>query len=230
MILKTGYRKVTKKPNPFLSILINIVIPVLILMKLGNVFNLSPITTLVVALLFPLGYGLFQFFVMKDINFFSILGFISILLTEIIGITQIDSQWIILKEASVPLIIALIILVFEFAGFSLVRKLFNEIIYVKKISKAFKKKKKSFSTILRFSAYLLAGVFFISSVLNYILAKSIIKSQPGTEAFNAEIAKMLALSFPVIALPAIIMVIGILIYIILQIKKHTDLDFESIFR
>jgi len=221
---------VNKKPNPFFSILINIVIPVLILLKLGKTFNLSPLLTLIIALLFPLIYGLYQFSSRKDTNFFSILGFISILLTGIIGIIQLPAGYIIIKETSIPLIIAFIIIVFEIANFSLVKRFFNEILYIKTINKAFKQKNKSFSKILKISAYLIALVFLISAILNYVLAKMIIKSPTGTQEFNQEIGKMLALSFPVIALPAVIMVILILVFLLIKIKKHTNLDFDAIFR
>jgi hypothetical protein len=219
-----------KKPNLFLSVLINIVIPVLILVKLGKILNLSPLLTLIIALLFPLIYGLYQFFYKKDLNFFSILGFVSVILTGIIGITQLPSNLIILKETSIPLIIGLIILAFEIAGFSLVKRFFNEILHIDKIDQAFKEKNKNFNKTLKISAYLLALVFIISAILNYILAKIIIKSPSGTEAFNQEIGKMLALSFPVIALPAIIMVLAIIVFLMIKIKKTTNQSFDEVFR
>ena len=41
---------------------------------------------------------------------------------------------------------------------------------------------------------MIASSFFLSAVLNYSLAKILVKSQPGTEAFNAELGRMTALS------------------------------------
>jgi len=228
--LKTDCKEAIKKPNPFYSILINIVIPSIILIKLSNSNYLGPIFSLIIALAFPIIYGLHGFFKRNDLNFFSILGFISISLTGLIGLMQLSGNYIILKETAIPLIIGIAIIVFQKTKYPLVNNFFNELLNIQKIQKAFREKDKSFEKNLDISSYLLAAVFFISALLNFIIAKIIIKSSPATPAFNQELGKMLALSFPIIALPAIIMIFLIIIFLIIQIKKSTNLDFDSIFR
>ena len=59
--------------------------------------------------------------------------------------------------------------------------------------------KKEFNRGLSVATYLLASSFFLSGVLNYLLAKAIITSQAGSIAFNQELGKLTALSFPIIA-------------------------------
>jgi len=56
----------------------------------------------------------------------------------------------------------------------------------------------------------------------------ILVSAPGTEAFNAELGKMNALSIPVIAIPATIVMMFALFYLFKQIKKLTQLELEDI--
>ena len=68
----------------------------------------------------------------------------------------------------------------------------------------------------------------LSSILNYILAKILLVSAPGTEAFNAELGKMNALSFPVIAVPATIIMMLALFYLFKRIKALTHLELEDI--
>jgi hypothetical protein len=51
---------------------------------------------------------------------------------------------------------------------------------------------------------------FLSSGLNYILAKIVLKSEPGTEAFTAELGKMTGLSHIVILIPCMIIMIFVL--------------------
>jgi hypothetical protein len=80
------------------------------------------------------------------------------------------------------------------------------------------------------SAFYIAGSFVFSSILNYSLAVLIVKSQPGTVAYTEEIGKMTALSFPVIAIPSMILMAIILFYMIKQIKKLTNLEFEQVFK
>jgi hypothetical protein len=47
---------------------------------------------------------------------------------------------------------------------------------------------------------LLAGTFFFSSVANYVLARWVVTSPAGTEAFNQELGRLTLLSYPVIAI------------------------------
>jgi hypothetical protein len=81
---------------------------------------------------------------------------------------------------------------------------------------------------LKNASYMVAGSFFLSSVLNYILAKVMLVSEPGTVAYTEELGKMTALSFPVIALPSTIVLMLALWYLLNQIKKLTHLDIEDL--
>ena len=87
-----------------------------------------------------------------------------------------------------------------------------------------------FERALIIASAMLAGSFFLSSVLNYILARVLLVSPPGTEAFNSELGRMTALSFPVIALPAMLVMMAALFYLFRQIKILTQLDLEEILR
>ena len=93
--------------NPWISLLINIAIPAVILMKASGEDRLGPVYGLLVALAFPLAYGLTDLYRRRKVNFISALGVVSILLTGGIGLLQLDPRWIAVKEAAVPLVIGL---------------------------------------------------------------------------------------------------------------------------
>ena len=78
------------------------------------------------------------------------------------------------------------------------------------------------------ASLIVASSFFLSSLLNYILAVSIITSQPGTVEFNEQLGVMTALSFPVIAIPSMLILLGALFYLFRGIKKLTGLQLEEI--
>jgi len=99
------------KPRPMLDMLISIIIPSTILMKLSGDDALGATTALIVALAFPLGWGLFERIHYKKNNFFAVLGLISVLLTGGIGLLQLDSQWLAVKEAAIPGLISIAVLV-----------------------------------------------------------------------------------------------------------------------
>jgi len=70
-----------KKSNPFLDIVISILVPSVILMRMSGDDKLGPTMALIVALAFPLGYGLYELFVNNNRNGVAVLGVISVLLT-----------------------------------------------------------------------------------------------------------------------------------------------------
>ncbi|MDA9584023.1 MFS transporter, partial [Porticoccaceae bacterium] len=74
----------------------------------------------------------------------------------------------------------------------------------------------------------LAGSFFLSSALNFFLAIIILTAEPGTELFNQQLGRMLALSLPVNALPAMLVNIANLVYVSRGIKRLTSLTLEEI--
>ena len=66
--------------------------------------------------------------------------------------------------------------------------------------------------------------------MNYLLAKWIVTSAPGTVEFNEQLGEMTFLSYPVIAIPSTLMMFGIFFYVVKVITKHTDLSFDEMLK
>lgn len=223
-----------RRENALLSLGINIAAPAVILMKLSGETALGPVWGLVVALLFPLSYGLVDFARRREWNIVSILGFVSVLLTGGIGLMQLDPKWIAVKEAAVPAVIGIAVVLSLRTRFPIVRTfLYNDkIIRIQDVDEALERRgnRQAFDRTLVHASWMLAASFFVSSVLNFVLAKWIVKSQPGTTAFNEELGRMTALSYPVIVIPSMLIMIGTLWYLFHRIRRLTDLDLEQILK
>jgi hypothetical protein len=223
-----------KRESVLLSLGINIAIPAVILMKLSGEDALGPIGGLVVALAFPLTYGVIDFARRREWNVVSILGFISVLLTGGIGLLQLDPKWVAFKEAAVPAIIGIAVVLSLRTPFPIVRTfLYNDkIIRVADVDEALERRgnRAAFDRTLVTASWMLASSFFVSAVLNFVLAKVIVKSQPGTTAFNEELGRMTALSYPVIVVPSMIIMIAALWYLFSRIRRLTDMDMEQILK
>jgi len=181
------------KQSPFLDLIVSIIIPSIILMKFSGEDKLGPTMGLVVALAFPIGWGLFELLRNRRRNYVALLGIISVLLTGGIGLLKIDAQWLAVKEAAIPLILGIGVLVANKLGFPLVRKLlFNpKLMNVDRIEDALQTNntKEQFEKKLDHANYYFAGTFLFSAIMNYILAKVIVTSQSGTAAFNEELGR-----------------------------------------
>jgi hypothetical protein len=112
-----------KKQNPFIDLIVSIILPSIILMKLSGEDHLGPTGALLLALSFPAIWGLYDLMKNGVKNYIAILGVVSVLLTGSIGLLKLDAQWLAVKEAAIPLCIGIGILVANFFGFPLVRKL-----------------------------------------------------------------------------------------------------------
>lgn len=228
----TSNKPQPKKESPLLSLLLNIAIPALVLSKLSGPDNLGPVGALIVGLAFPLCYGVYDFFSRGKFNFFSALGVVSTALTGGFSLMQLDIEWLAIKEAAIPLVLGCFVLGSVFRGKPIVKEFLYkpELVKVDKIEERLAERgnKAEFDNTLKYTTLILAASFFLSSILNYGLAKYILQSPPGTEAFNQELGQMTALSYPVIVLPSLVVTLGALWYMISGIKRLTDFSLEEI--
>ena len=218
-----------KRENPFLNIFLNVVAPSIIMAKFSGPEHLGPIFGLVIALVFPVGYGLFDFVSRKKYNFFSLLGLISVLLTGGIGLFKLSRNWMIAKETLIPCLFGVATFISNYTHYPLLKTFLKEILDFEKINEAFANSghRGHFDKKLRMSSHFLAATFFVSAVLNYFLAVFVLKGTSGTTEFNESLGKMTALSFPVITVPMMIMTGCILFYLCSSIKKLTSLEIET---
>lgn len=231
-----------KEQNPLISLMLNVVIPVIILTCLSKdraaedakFYYLGPLWGLIVALLLPIGYGLHTLIKERRADFISIIGIVSVLLTGVIGILQLPPVWLAVKEASIPLIIGLVILISLWTPAPLIKKilmsekLFNVELLQEKLRE--KSNEATFEKRLVGLTWGLASSFFLSSALNYGLARFIVKTDPhiNLEAYTAEIGKMTGWSYVVVMLPSMAVMILVLIALIKTLTNLTELKVDDL--
>jgi hypothetical protein len=220
-----------KKPNALLEIAITIVVPAVILMKLSGATQLGPLRALLLALAFPLAWGVWDGWRRRRLNWLSVLGVISTLLTGGIGLLQLDAQWLAVKEAAVPLAIGLAVLGSAWTRQPLIRILvFNADLFdVERVHKALAERgtEAAFEARLRQGTVLLSGTFFFSAIANYVLARWIVTSPAGSEAFNQELGRLTLLSYPIIALPSMVMMMALMFWLARGARRLTGLELEQ---
>ncbi|MCB1614402.1 MAG: MFS transporter [Pseudomonadales bacterium] len=214
------------------NLLFNIILPTLILTKLSGESALGTKMAIVVALAFPIAYGMKDFASNGKINFFSALGIINVSLTGGISLLELDASYIAIKEATIPTLFGLAVLISVRTPYPLINTLiFNELVMkVDKIRQSLKERNNtaSFERAMTNANYIVSGSFFLSAILNYGLARYLLTSPPGTEAFNQELGRMTALSYPVIALPSTAVLMLALWYLFHKIHQLTGLELEDI--
>lgn len=230
----------SKKENPFISMLCNIILPVLILNQFEKKLDwMSPTLALVIALLFPLGYGVQRFVAQKKVDAISVIGFVSILLTGGFALLHLDGEWFAIKEAGIPLIIGIAILFSSFTKKPLIRwMILNPNIF--KVSLLYQRLEernceKEFENHLKTTTNFLGLSFFFSAFLNYVLAKYFFKAiDPSygdvekTRILNQQIGDMTFWSYFAISIPSMICMALIVWYLSQGIYKLAGLRFKEI--
>ncbi|MEO6421737.1 MAG: VC0807 family protein [Candidatus Nitrotoga sp.] len=219
-------------PRPFVDMLVSILVPSVVLMKFSNENSLGASGALIIALAFPLSWGLFELLKYKKYNFIALLGLISTLLTGGIGLLALNTQWLAIKEAAIPGLIGIAVLFSTYSRYPLIRTLLYNpaVIDIEKITQRLVENNntEAFEARLLNATYLLSGTFFFSSGMNYVLAKWIVVSPTGSVAFNEELGQLTLLSYPVIAIPSMLMMMLIFYYLWRTISSLTGLALDDV--
>lgn len=230
-----------RKENPWLNIGFNIVVPSLLLIKGRRLFELAGVApsytdaaVLAVALAFPIVYGIWDLARRRKFNIFSIIGVLSVVLTGGIGLLKMSREWIILKEGLVPLVLGAAVLATAATRRPLARiiMLNGDIVDLPKIESALDSRgtRGRFDAALRRATFWVAGSFLLSSVLNFALASYIFTAGASAEEFNAQVGRMTALSFPVIALPTMVVLFYAMYRLFSEMGECTGLSLEESLR
>ena len=189
---------VPRRENMLINLSFNLLLPILILRKgddwlgpglgklLGGVSSDSMEVAsclLLLAILFPVSYGAYDFFRRRKWNFLSILGALSALLTGGIGlIPELTVTHFAIKEAALPGILGILTVLTLKTKKPLIKLfLYNpEVIRVDLVDQALAQRgtQKEFEHMMVKCTWLIASSFVLSAILNYILSDQIVVTEP----------------------------------------------------
>jgi hypothetical protein len=223
-----------KQENLLLNLVFNLVLPTTVLIWLSKDFLLGPLWGLVVALIFPLGYGIYDLATRRKTNFLSILGFVSVLLSGSLALAKVGGMWFAVKDATLPTVIGLTVLASLRSKNPLIRELlYNEqLIDVTRVDAALVARgtRDEFERLLRRASVGLALTFIATAPVSFALARYVLRSPPGTPEFNAELGKMHWIVLPVITLPSMVALMWMFLKLIKGLAGLTGLTQDEIFR
>lgn len=230
----TEIKPLRKRENPWVNLGANLVIPTIIMVKFSDDKHLGPVNALFVALALPIALGLYDLLIRRNLNMLSILGFTSVLLTGGIGLLRIGGIWFAVKEALIPAVIGIAIIVSHYMKRPLVKAMFlnEQIIQLDRVKAALEghERQESFERLLTHATYLISISFFLSSIINFVLAWWIVVSPPGSEEFTKQVGTMNAVSFPVIMIACTSLMLVALWRLVKGIERITGLQLNEILK
>ena len=242
------------KEHPLANILINVLIPVLALSYLSKepnapaakLWHIGPLYSLLVALLFPIGYGIWFYVKTRKMNFFSGLGLFSVILTG--GLTLFlwnkdgtvkENAAILfgLKEASIPFVLGFAVIASHWSKTPLLRTfLYSDSLFdIKKIETKVSElgKQAEYNKVILCSTILFGMSFFISTLLNFGLSMYFLgdlnhAAANAREIYNEKIAKVTGWGFVVIGVPIMIFLFFTLRKLLSGLRSLTGLKDEEL--
>lgn len=227
----------------FLDLFLNIAAPVLILNNFSERFpgEMSATYALILALLCPIGYAVYDYSKTRKLNFFSVIGVLNVLFSGGFALMRIEGFWFAVKEAAFPLVLGVVVLISSFTQRPFMRTLiFNDtVMNVEKIESRVREsaREKDLVELFKKSTAFLALSFFLSAALNYFLARYIFQEFPVglSEAekgslLNAQIARMNWMSYIVIVIPSLIVTALVLWHFIKKLTHLTGLHFNEMMK
>lgn len=230
----------TKQENPFLNLLFNIALPVFLLNYLSKKFGESgPALALLFAISLPIGYGLYDYFERKKMNYISLLGVINVAFTGGFALMKLDGSWFAIKEAFFPLLIGVFIFVSNLLGRPFLKTIFwtDAVFQLQLIQEKLSEKNAAaqMQNLFKNATHFFALSFIISAISNYVLAKKIfapidltLSNVAQNDSLNQQIAQMTLQGYIVIALPMTIFMALILWYLIRNLRQITGLTLEQL--
>lgn len=218
------------RPNPWLEIATTIIAPSVVLMQASG--TLGPTGALLLALAFPLGWGLNNWRLKRGFGPLAAIGVVSTALTGGMGLLQLEGSWFAVKEAGVSALFGLAVALSAFTRKPLIHALLlhPSVFDVPRLQAALALRgtAAAFAGRMRQATLLLAATFGVSALLNYGLARWLVTSPSGSEAFNQELGRFTLISWPAITVPSLLMTMALLWWIARGIRDLAGLHFNDL--
>ncbi len=234
-------KRPTQSPNKvWMNLIIDIILPVMILNKLSRFMGENgPLYALLLAISLPLGHGLYDFFKQRTINWISLLGLLNVLLTGGFALLKLEGFWFAVKEASFPALIGIFVFFSSFSKKPLFSFFLNQpgLFSMELIHTRLQERnaESDYNKLIKRCTLFFSLTFFLSALLNFILALRIFKNIPTdlndtekAEMLNSQIADMTWMGYVVIALPLMVITTSLFYYCLRNLSRLTQLSLNEL--
>ncbi len=184
------------------ELLVTVAVPAAVLTFLSGPDRLGPAASLVLALLGPIGWGVAGMVRRGRVSGLAVLALVSVLLTGGVGLFELDAGWIAVKEAILPTVIGIGTVLTARTRYSILPGVLDVALDPDAVATALDGDAAArWRAAQERGSRKVGALFVLSAVGNYALARYLVVSPAGTPAFNEELGRLTALSFPVLMVP-----------------------------
>lgn len=222
-----------KQPHPLLDLALTVILPSIALEKLSAPDRLGPLWALIVALLLPLGFGIWCLMNKRGMNFFSILGLIAVIISGVLGLWKLEAVWIATKEAVFPLFLGIAFPLSHRWGKPLVNDMLlnPQVINHPVLHQALDTPEKhhSFALLLKKASWGMAGTMMFTSAMNFALALYLLGDKvPGSPEYTQAIGRMNWGGSLILMIPLMAVLLALMFWLLRSITRLTGLERDDL--
>lgn len=216
--------------RPMYELAATVVLPTVVLVGLSGPERLGPTLGLVVALAFPIAWGVYSMVRDRQISTLSVIAIVGVLLTGSVGLLELDPSWFAVKEAAIPFLIGALTMATASTRFALLPVVLDRLFDDVRLHEALGDKRPDYDALTRRGTIIAGAVVMAGGVVSYILARIIVTSPTGTSAFASELGTHTTLSFLLVGLPTTVAMAFVLRDVLVKLHGMTGIDPETLFR
>jgi len=210
------------------ELVVNVAIPSAVLLWLSDADKLGPLWALLLALAPPAAWGIGSMVRAGRPSGLAVIAFGSVLLTGGVGLFELDPAWIAVKEALVPTLFGIATLVSAPTSYAviptLMARLFDDAAIDGALTEA--SQQAAWQRANQSATVQVGVLFLLSAAGSWSLARYVVVSPPGTEAFNSELGWMTMLSVPALMVPMTLGMAFVLSRVITRLEELTGEEYE----
>ena len=221
------------KPVPQkIQFIAGFVIPTLILLTLSDESKLGPLYGMLLSLAFPVAIELYALVTGRKQSMISLFAIVGILLIGAISMFGLSEQWLAARRAGIYVIVAVGLLVVARFRPVLVNRAIGQLLDMRLVQSALRKNKAEaeWRRNLSTAVYVFAGILLATAVWSYLLTLIIMNAPTGSSEFNAEYARLRIISLPLVTLPLMALVVGVLMYVLSRVERLTGIESELLLK
>jgi len=215
-----------------LDLVANVVIPTLALSFLGSEDRLGPMWALVLAISAPILHSLWSVARKGKMSPIAALALLSVSLTGGLGLTEADVGWFAWKEAAFPFILGTLAVMSTRTRWPAIPMLLEPLIDHDRLHAllANRNEEAGYTSDLRRATWWIGACFALTGVATFALARWMVVSPTGTEAFSTELGHYTAMSFPALGVPSTAAMVWVLRGVLIAIEERAGVDIDDLLK
>lgn len=207
-----------------------VVLPAFTLIFLTSEERLGPLWGLVVALVPPIAWSVVSMVREGKISVLAVIALVSVLLTGGVGLLRLDPAWYAVKEALVPGLMGIGAMATASTRYAVVGVLLDRLVDIDEVHMQAGEQAPAVDRALQTASFRVGGVLVATAIVTWVLARWVVQSEGGTEAFADELGRYTLLSVPLLMIPSTVATAWVLNQVFVAIERATGAEPESFLR